>query len=211
MASAILLSTPDGSIPYNSTLNITFNRLAPQLFSLSFDPFDLPQDVQLPENIPLKITVSLPEEICTYVRPIICIEPTKMSDVESSHSLDDPLMDISFLPLPRNFDYAQSECWKPVVNKISHWLTSIVVDQSTPEWLWGREAFWMAYFAAYPTFPGGQWPNWNADIALDGPFAQSWLDGHFQTHDLEAFYLDVWQQFQQHVSLFCPQLLTCQE
>ncbi|KAM6491457.1 hypothetical protein JOM56_013026, partial [Amanita muscaria] len=65
--------------------------------------------------------------------------------------------------------------WKPLVDKISHWLTAIIIDQSTPEWLWGLEVFWMAYFAAYPSFPAGEWPKWNPNIALDGQFAQSWL------------------------------------
>ncbi|KAM6499606.1 hypothetical protein JOM56_005114 [Amanita muscaria] len=202
---------PFNVLPFNGTLTLTSNRLVPQLFSLSFDHGNLPQDICLPENIPLQITVSLPEEFCSYIRPILCAEAMETDDVKSSTLLDDPLMDVSFLPLPLDFDYVQSESWKPLVDKISHWLTTIVIDQSTPEWLWGLEVFWMAYFAAYPSFPAGEWPKWNPNIALDGQFAQSWLDGHFQTYDREVFYIEVWQQFQQHVSLFCPQLFMCQE
>ncbi len=45
------------------------------------------------------------------------------------------------------------------------------------DWEWGREAYWMAFTGAYPNFPNGSWPTWDATIELDGRFICKWFYG----------------------------------
>ena len=37
------------------------------------------------------------------------------------------------------------------------------------------EFFWMAYMAVCPTFPFGDWPNWDPRIPLEGNFVSCWM------------------------------------
>ncbi|KAG2115682.1 hypothetical protein BD769DRAFT_1391176 [Suillus cothurnatus] len=38
------------------------------------------------------------------------------------------------------------------------WLLTLM-DTVTPEWTWGRDAFWYAFVAANPDFPNGKWAS----------------------------------------------------
>lgn len=120
------------------------------------------------------------------------------------------MMDVTFLPLPFNFNYTHAECWCWLADKISDWLIEVIIEDGLPEWSWGLEAFCMAFIAAHPSFPGGEWLAWSVKIPMEGSFMQSWLDGslHFNNND---FYNDLWLQFQQHVSLMYPRALIALE
>jgi hypothetical protein len=70
---------------------------------------------------------------------------------------------------------------------------------------WGTEAFWIAFTAAYPAFPHGEWPRWDTQIRMEGQYIKSWLESLSDDDGLEtsgpsneAWELGViWQQFQQ--------------
>lgn len=72
--------------------------------------------------------------------------------------LDDTL--IPFLPL-QHFDYADQAKWASLMKDIEAWLVDQVNCQ-TQLWTWGRDAFWLAFIAAYPSFPRGSWPKWDS-------------------------------------------------
>ena len=99
-----------------------------------------------------------------------------------------------------------------LVEQIAEWLVSTVADPSTPEWAWGQEAFWMAFIAAYPQFPAGEWPVWNPRIPMAGSFIQSWLDENLRNRNFNGsttLLHDIWLQFQQHLALFYRHPLIC--
>ncbi|KAL0567445.1 protein kinase, partial [Marasmius crinis-equi] len=57
---------------------------------------------------------------------------------------------------------------------------------ASQDWEWGREAYWMAFTAAYPEFPRGEWPSWDASIGLDGPYIIEWLNREESIHGQEG-------------------------
>ena len=112
-------------------------------------------------------------------------------------------MQMTFLPLPFNFNYTHAECWRLLAGKISDWLIKVIIEDGLPKWSWGLEAFWMAFIAAHPSLPSGEWLGWSIKIPIEGSFMQSWLDGSLHLNN-DNFYNDLWLQFQQHVSLMYP-------
>lgn len=77
-----------------------------------------------------------------------------------------------------------------------------MADTSTPEWTWGRDAFWMAFVAAHPDFPRGSWPLWNSRISLEGAFIESWTltedpeDAPPLITDYDTIRASIWTEFQ---------------
>ena len=128
---------------------------------------------------------------------------------ESSPMQDVP---ITFLPLPSTFNHRDTASWAVLVNQISTWLVDTVRSPRCQEWGWGVEAFWMAFIAAYPSFPAGNWPSWETSIGADTRFFQQWLEsggrvGWCHQNDIRddcllAFLDKIWSLFCQHTSLF---------
>ncbi|KAG2029760.1 hypothetical protein BDR03DRAFT_825306, partial [Suillus americanus] len=93
-------------------------------------------------------------------------------------------------------------CWVTLLYKLESWLVHIVVDTCTPEWTWGRDAFWIAFLAAYPDFPHGSWPLWNSRISLEGAFIESWTltedpeDSPALITDHDTIRAVIWTEFQ---------------
>lgn len=105
------------------------------------------------------------------------------------------------------FDPSNQSCWAALSISIEHWLLSEVVSVRCPEWMWGCNAFWISFIAAYPNFPGGEWPTWNTRIAMEGPFIEKWMqrDGQLQANpDFDQIRAELWFEFQQLVSLYFP-------
>ncbi|KAG1733177.1 hypothetical protein EDD22DRAFT_737610, partial [Suillus occidentalis] len=133
-------------------------------------------------NIPIEITVSLNEEYTLFTVPVIEIasqrsgEPhsnTVLLNQHDSRSMSDD-MPISFLPLPATFDHMDSYHWAELSGTIQSWLVALE-DTMTPEWTWGRDAFWYAFVAANPNFPAGKWAFWDPSIPLEGQFIEEWV------------------------------------
>jgi hypothetical protein len=137
---------------------------------------------------------------------------------------------ISFLPLPRTFDWTNSQQWATLSNEIECWLIDEVQDSSLPQWAWGRDTFWLAFVGAHPMFPCGRWSAWDPRIPLEGTFITEWLSGdetESVDHDMSsssgndeqktggsATPIDcsttishVWEMFSRHIALFYPQSL----
>ncbi|KAG2119029.1 uncharacterized protein F5147DRAFT_565274 [Suillus discolor] len=131
-------------------------------------------------NIPIEISVSLKDEYKSFMVPVIEIasqqpHPSNNSTTFSqSYSVTDNDMSFPFLPLPPTFDHTDSDHWAELLDNIQSWLVKSV-DLSTPEWAWGWEAFWYAFIATYPDFPGGKWSFWDSSISLEGQFIEEWV------------------------------------
>lgn len=79
-------------------------------------------------------------------------------------------------------------------------------DHSSVVWAWARDAYWIAYVAAYPRFPHAEWTPWDPDVSLDGQFIHKWLEqrrahpsgwgGLRQDEKWEEMYV----RFREHVS-----------
>ncbi|KAH9913801.1 uncharacterized protein BXZ73DRAFT_55299, partial [Epithele typhae] len=109
----------------------------------------------------------------------------------------------SFLPIPFTFNPRNGEDWQAMSERISDWLLSQVQDRSSALWTWGREAFWIAFIAAHPLFPGGEWPRWSPEIALDGVFVRHWvynMDRRRVFGGSYDVYGELWARFRYHVS-----------
>ena len=129
--------------------------------------------------------------------------------IQFSHStnVDDDLS-FPFLPLPSNWDPMNTGNWVTLLKEIEQWLVASVQETTVPQWTWGRDAFWLAYIGAYPSFPSDKWEPWNPNIPLEGPFIEEWLtsdgiDGALPlgTTDTLSF---IWDEFCRHVALFYP-------
>jgi hypothetical protein len=117
--------------------------------------------------------------------------------------------DIPFIPLPADFNHEDRTQWMVLADSIQDWLAAEEsLLQGNELWKWGTEAFWVAFTAAYPAFPHGEWPRWNPKINMEGKYIESWLENLSDDDDLEADGLSnevwelgvVWQHFQQLLS-----------
>jgi hypothetical protein len=72
------------------------------------------------------------------------------------------------------FDPFDGHSWQLLANQIQLCLMQETQEQH-PEYLWVREFFWMAFVAAFPKFPYGDWPNWNLRISMEGNFISYWI------------------------------------
>ena len=80
-----------------------------------------------------------------------------------------------FLPLPPTFNKTCAEAWSSLASQIQQWLIFCLRDEGTPHWKWGVDVFWVAFIAAYPSFPLGEWPLWDTRIPMAGPFIEKQL------------------------------------
>ncbi|KAI6111324.1 hypothetical protein F5141DRAFT_1063630 [Pisolithus sp. B1] len=142
--------------------------------------------------------VSVAEEYNKFMAPIICakvwsIYQSKPSEpavllpmpIEYYTGSDEINMDtctqdftIPFLPLPHMFDCTDPQQWDILSKEIECWLVNEVQNSSLSIWMWGRDAFWLAFIGANPTFPSGRWSAWDPRIPLEGTFIEEWLSGH---------------------------------
>jgi hypothetical protein len=112
---------------------------------------------------------------------------------------------IPFLPLPPTFDQHDRSNWAELANSIQEWLIGVVHDTNCPEWKWGRDAFWISFIAAHPSFPDGDWPVWHPKISMQGPFISSWFEAAENGEPYSArSTIDLWYEFQHHVLAFRP-------
>jgi len=57
----------------------------------------------------------------------------------------------------------------------------------------------MAFVAAFPQFPSGDWLDWDPSIELDGSFMQEWLNRQgLEGHEREVRE-EIWQRFRSQV------------
>jgi len=82
-----------------------------------------------------------------------------------------------FLPLSQGFQPLNTYEWKQLVMNIEqHLLADPHLNNTHPEcYFLMRQLFWMAFVAAFPSFPHGDWPNWNSQIPMEGNFISRWV------------------------------------
>ncbi|KAF8868694.1 hypothetical protein BD779DRAFT_1683251 [Infundibulicybe gibba] len=192
---------------------------------------ELPSDISQ-MTVPLQISVALPMEYGIYTLPIlratlaeedgtVNMEPTDPDHIspEPSEYPSSPVVEyghssVPFLPLGDDFNPNLQECWAALWPKIQHWLINTVAEPKTHEWSWGVEAFWMAFIAANPRFPGGVWPRWNPCVPLEGDFIQAWMEEfdedngcrylHGSPDSDSLSHGKVWTKFQALFHIYCP-------
>ncbi|KAG1728356.1 hypothetical protein EDD22DRAFT_946950 [Suillus occidentalis] len=186
----------------------------------------LPTQV-IERNSPVHISISFGEEYASFTSPVV--EAVSMdlcsSSGESMHpdgaslcsqgdtnspahqDVSDDIQ-IPFLPL-RHFDNSDWNTWATLSKNIESWLVD--VGSETQLWTWGRDAFWLAFIAAYPLFPRGSWPKWDSRIPLEGPFIERWLeqsgDHTVIAQEQDSIRVDIWDEFCKHAALFFPHSL----
>ncbi|KAG8212836.1 hypothetical protein J3R82DRAFT_11137 [Butyriboletus roseoflavus] len=205
--------------------------LKPILLSVCF-PGALPPHL-VRKDVPIQVTVSLPKELTSFTAPVIdsvscncllggsdsCSFSPSDGDYEREILVPSPTNDnvdrfcdppyeqpITFLPLPVTFDYQSSCNWEMLCKDIEAWL--VTIPYSTPLRSWGRDAFWLAFIAAYPEFPHGKWPRWNSNIPLEGSFIEEWtmssVGSTVNLSNLCQVRQQLWHDFSIHVGLFYP-------
>jgi hypothetical protein len=65
-----------------------------------------------------------------------------------------------------------------LASRIQDWLIFYIQDEHLLHWKWGAELFWIAFVAAFPSFPLGDWPVWDARIPLAGAFIEKQIAPH---------------------------------
>ena len=80
-----------------------------------------------------------------------------------------------FLPLPSNFDPLDGEAWQTLLQNIQMCLVQSQDSEGTANQILMCEFFWMSFVAAFPTFPFGDWPNWDPRIPFQGDFISDWM------------------------------------
>ncbi|KAF8259397.1 hypothetical protein EI94DRAFT_1751680, partial [Lactarius quietus] len=107
---------------------------------------------------------------------------------------------VPFLPLTPNFNKTSAEAWSSLASKIQQWLIFCIRDQELPYWKWGVEVFWVAFVAAFPIFPLGDWPLWDSE--------SQWLAHSLRRRE------ELWEEFCTIVQILYPypiQALTSQD
>ncbi|KAG2752140.1 hypothetical protein P692DRAFT_201688669, partial [Suillus brevipes Sb2] len=153
--------------------NMDDATLKPLFFTIKFAS-TLPKHL-IEQNIPIKISVSIAEEYGCFAMPFVkamSMLPAIDQCIECVPSHDEIL--IPFFPLPSMFDYRNRSDWEKLSKEIEKWLVQL--DTKLPQWMWGRDAFWLAFIAVFPFFPRGTWPLWNPHIPLEGAFIEQWLE-----------------------------------
>ncbi|KAG2738441.1 hypothetical protein P692DRAFT_201731155 [Suillus brevipes Sb2] len=163
--------------------------LKPLFFTIKFAG-TLPKHL-IEQNIPIEISVSIAEEYGCFAMPFVkamsmspAIDQWRCDITESesnvsklccfSNSIEcvpshDEIL-IPFFPLPSMFDHRNQSDWEKLSKEIEKWLMQL--NTGLPQWMWGWDAFWLAFVAAFPFFPRGTWPLWNPRVPLEGAFIE---------------------------------------
>ncbi|KAF8834897.1 hypothetical protein BDN67DRAFT_984988 [Paxillus ammoniavirescens] len=127
----------------------------------------------IPEHIPIQVSVHLVDEWVDKLYPVV--EALPADDVELEEDLSPEMF--PFLPLPPRFNPDNGLQWQSLAKEIKYWLLQDpAFDVTHPGYYFlMREFFWMAFVAAYPTFPHGQWLCWDPQIPMHGCFISDWI------------------------------------
>ncbi|EGN99246.1 hypothetical protein SERLA73DRAFT_73784 [Serpula lacrymans var. lacrymans S7.3] len=159
------------------------------------------------QNIPVYMSVHLPEKYAVFALPIIQESSGAPSTEHSPHEMH-VLIDAGYSEVSKLSSLSENDQHSPSdlqCQDIS--FTSDIVDeansnaspapiiarQSPPPdipisflplspsfpyiWNWGLDVFLIAFVSAYPTFPQGDWPAWDSRIPLEGRFIVEWMSG----------------------------------
>ncbi|KIK80794.1 hypothetical protein PAXRUDRAFT_157678 [Paxillus rubicundulus Ve08.2h10] len=178
---------------------------------------------------PIEISASISEEYKGFISPVICakawgIHQSEQSTCSATMNQEDSAGDFSipFLPLAPTFNPMDSCQWATLSKDIKQWLVHDVQTTPAPQWVWGHNAFWLAYITTHLMFPNGSWLPWDPRIPLEGQFIKEWLnddessstDGMPSSNGVceatlqlmaeHTLLFNIWELFGRHVALFYP-------
>ncbi|KAI5997604.1 hypothetical protein EDC04DRAFT_2909611 [Pisolithus marmoratus] len=191
----------------STTINV---KTIPQQYGYTLNSIELSvrfhgavyfQDV--PEHVPVKVSIHLSDEWAGLL-------PVVLDVSKDSLAAKNPLTPamFPFLPLPSQFEPTDTCQWQQLVKQIEHCLLADpLLDSKNPEcYRLMRELFWMAFVAAFPEFPHGDWPRWNGLITMEGDFISRWVlkdedeEPNVELLDVpRAVRLTIWEQFRSMV------------
>lgn len=153
---------------------------------------------------PIQIAISVPQDVGAHAYPIVKIHqgPETGDDDVGRLSVDDQnLVSVlttqlesdsntnasqirsniansppPFLPLPSSFCSSRRRDWVDLYMHIAEWMVRCIRDRNSKAWEWAQDAYWIAFVAAYPNFPHGEWPMWDYKVALGGAFIKGWME-----------------------------------
>ncbi|KIO16554.1 hypothetical protein M407DRAFT_246798 [Tulasnella calospora MUT 4182] len=146
-------------------------------------------------NQPVEISITVANQA---LRPVITAltRPQSEENLPSGRngSSSSPVMPPPpFLPLQPSFDYMDVTFWQDLAQDTQDWLVTLKPSEDVELWTWSLDIFWIAFVAAYPDFPAGDWPDWDNRVPLRGNFIMNWVSGggrHFRNHDSNPSELD---------------------
>ena len=156
---------------------------------------------------PIKISVHLADEWTGFL-PIVHVAPNhKLTQSEILNPISfSPLVHAPrfslfqamflFLPLPFSFESTDVSHWQRLTKMIESCLVaSTTFKNRHPEaYCVMQDLFWMAFVASFPTFPGGDWPLWDAQISMKEGFISSWVHKE-EVEEISFVQQAIWVQF----------------
>ncbi|KIK75064.1 hypothetical protein PAXRUDRAFT_173910, partial [Paxillus rubicundulus Ve08.2h10] len=113
------------------------------------------RSVVTPNHIPIQVSIHIPDELMGQISPTLECSNTQIRREHHAHP---------------------HASWVLLADQIQfHLVQETQVEHPVDECLWVRKFFWMAYVAAFPTFPQGDWLNWNPRISMEGDFISYWM------------------------------------
>ncbi|KAH8993097.1 hypothetical protein EDB83DRAFT_2478248 [Lactarius deliciosus] len=177
-------------------------------FSLTFEG-NLPHDLHDSE-VPFELTVHLLPEfasLCPVIQTIDhcpgAVRPR--SEEVQPNTTQTHVVPISFLPLAPAFDKSSTVAWVTLASRVQSWLTFYIQDQDLLHWKWGAEVFWIAFIAAFPSFPLGEWPLWDRQV-VPNDFEETVQRSSERTseEDLSKRREELWRDFCKVVKVMYP-------
>ncbi|KAG8927113.1 hypothetical protein FRC03_000178 [Tulasnella sp. 419] len=157
-------------------------------FRIAISVIDTDAGSDTPHSIPLQITVHVPAKHDGKVDPVMEMDDKILSNAFGRHAevgLYPPNSVLHYgghMPtwVGSGLDRTDRRAWASLAQSIQDWLISLDVPADSREWMWGCEAFWMAYTGAYPEFPGrGDWPKWDNRVPVLGPYIENYITSRF--------------------------------
>lgn len=152
--------------------------------------------------------ISIPDGLSAYITPVVIpkvlnvavkdededdemsrfsVSPHVFIEIPAIISSQTPNISSStFLPLPRTFNRHCTTDWVTLFQEMQDFVFEVAVDMDSPERAWGTDLYWIAYIAAYPTFPQGARTKWDPRMKLCGTFGDYWLCNVANPHTSHA-------------------------
>ncbi|KIK80277.1 hypothetical protein PAXRUDRAFT_159096 [Paxillus rubicundulus Ve08.2h10] len=151
-----------------------------------------PQSLVIPECIPIRISADIPHEFLGQISPMVLeyTNPQNGQQTPSRPLYMNPRTTyhphtlfyrtfFPFFPLPPTFNLSDRLSWQALIHQIQLHLIqledNLTSEEHITKCLIVCEFFWMAFVAAFPSFPYGDWPDWNPRITMDGDFISYWI------------------------------------
>ncbi|KAI6148019.1 hypothetical protein BKA82DRAFT_16995 [Pisolithus tinctorius] len=131
-------------------------ELDPLCFTIHFT--GSAQSLAVPEHLHIQISIHVPDEFLGQISPMI----SEYSNPQAQ-------------PTPSHPQYVNLTLVHQIQFHLIQPKDDLTWEEHVMECLLVQEFFWMAFVAAFPSFPYRNWPNWNPRISMDGNFILYWI------------------------------------